>query len=207
MEIKGNTYYFSKIEKNLIKKLIDKKYGKISTTIDYDTTYGDFDTGLEADVYNTTRNIISGSTLERLVGLTGKESAGARKSTLETVIKYIDFKDIKQLIRHLEYSLQHSDSQLQELDFNSVFKNHLINIELSNNKALITRYLNANKFEILHSNNSKILKGDEVELLQLEVGEELICRNVIRIENKKIFLLGKYSSGDNNKVINISFSK
>lgn len=207
MEIKRNTFYFTKIEKNRIKKLIDSKYGKISTPIDYDTTGGDFDIGIEGDFYIKTGEMISGSTLERLVGLTGKENSGVRKGTINTVIKYLDFKGFRQLERYLEHSIQHPCSNLKEFDFNTVFKNHLIKIEFGANKALKTRYLNANKFEVLQSINSKILEGDKIELLQLEVSEELICKNVFRNLNKKTVELGKYKSGENNKVVNISFTK
>ena len=103
MEIKGNTYYFTSAEKNKIKKLIDKKYGKNSSPIDYESTSGDNDIGLEAEIYKTTGEMLSGSTLERLVGLQCKENSGVRKSTIKTVIKYLDFQDSRQFIKHIEY--------------------------------------------------------------------------------------------------------
>lgn len=205
MEIKGNTYHFTPAEKRLIKKLIDKKYGKVSTPVDYGTNIND--TGLEADFYNLTGEMVSGSTLERFVGLTGNEKSGFRKKIVEIVIKYLDFNGITQFNKQLEYSLLHPISKTRFFDLNMVFKMHLINIKLENNKTLITRYLNVNKFEIVESYNSKLLIGDIIELNNLEVNEELVCNNVFRIINNKSTEMGRYKSGDNNKVSNISFSK
>lgn len=206
MEIKGNTYYFSKTEKNKIKKLIDKKFGKISTTKDYRKIYDDYDPALVAAIHQVSEKI-SGSSLERLAGLTGSENKGVRKSTLEIVVRYLDFQNIEQFLKHLEYSLLHPDSSNQTFNFNSVFKNHLIEIKFGDNKVLTSRFFSVNKFEILNSSNSKIIAGDIVELSQLEVGEELICRNISRVKNRRTVILGTYNSGQNNKVSQISFVK
>lgn len=207
MEIKSNTYHFTLSEKKKIKKLIDKKYGKISTPIDYETTSGDFDIGLEEDIFKYTRERISGSTLERLVGLTGKEKTGSREITVEIVSKYLGFHNLKQFCKQIEYSISHPEPSSGNLNFKSVFKQHLINIQFGIDKAITTRYLNTNRLEILSSINNKFLKGDSIELSTLEIDEELICTSVSRFVKNEIIQLGSYKSGDNNKITSISLSK
>ena len=207
MEIKGNTYYFTKPEKNKIKKLIDSKFGKISTPIDYDTTGGHYDLGIEADIYLKTGEKISGSTFERLVGLTGDSKIGVRKSTLEILIKYIDFKDFKQLSRYLEYSINYYNKSEKEIQLDNLYKRHIIKIEYGVNKFIKIRFIASNEFEVIDSRNTKIERSDKLVIVKLEVEEEIICDNVLRKRNKKMISLGGYKSGENNKVSNISFSK
>lgn len=207
MEIKGNTYYFTYKEKSKIKKLIDERYGKITTVIDYETTYGDYDVGVEGEIYSKTGKRISGSTIERLVGLTGDENTGVRNKTLEIICKYLEFNDINQLIAQVEYTLKHPVPKIEKLVYKEVFINHIVKIEFGSNKIINVRYLNNNIFEIVDSINSKLIKGDKINISILEVGEALICKELIRIEKNKTRNLGKYSSGENNHVTSISFSK
>ena len=207
MQVKANTYYFSKAEKKQIKKLVDKKYGKISTPIDYDSSYGEEDMGMKDEIYRLTGKLISGSTLERLVGLTGNENAGVRLSTVEAVSDYLGFSNARQFAKHLERAASYPGPRVKKIDLMGLFKKHVINIGFGLEKYISIRNLSADKFEVLESRDTKIRTGDQIVLLQMEIGDELICSDIIRRTNNRSTSLGRYRSGFINPISTISFHK
>lgn len=95
---KGNTYYFTPQEKKIIKNLLDKKYGKISSPSDFDSTGGDYDTGVEGHVKACTGKQVSGLTLERVVGLRENEYKGVSITTLQMVAEYLNFDSYERML-------------------------------------------------------------------------------------------------------------
>lgn len=203
MEKTGNSVQLNNSEKRILKKLIDRKYGKLTTSIDFESTGGLHDYGIEADIYIRIGKTLSGSTIERIVGLT-KDQRNIRISSLEILSEYLDFKSADNLLQYIE---RNSIKKQSEVSFSlgSFIKSHIIKIIFGENKEISIRYLEANKFEVVLSRNSKLLKGDNIEISQLEIGEEIICKNVNRL--KEINNPGPYRSGDNNSVNAIILGK
>ena len=208
MEKTSRSYVFDLQERKIIKQLIDKQYGKISTSIDYKSE-GDYDYGLEAKILAKTQKRISGSTLERLVGLLPKEiNRGISFSKLDTVSNYLEYSNIAQLVNRIIIIKENPSKEIRKFKPANIFKIHITKIKLENNKELSLRYLPAIKsFEVIKSKNLKILTYDIIEISLLEIGHNLECNNVERIIDNSKKKLGLYTSGYNNKVIEISFTK
>ena len=208
MEKTSRSYVFDLKERKIIKQLIDKKYGKISTSIDY-VSEGDYDFGLEAEILLKTKERISGSTLERLVGILPKEiTRGISFSKFNIISNYLEFKNTNQFIKRIEYLKENPNKKKRKFQLADIFKIHITKIKLENNKELFLRYLPAIKsFEVIKAKNIKFFAHDIVELSLLEIGEEFRCKNTERIINNSKKKLGQYKSGYNNKVIDITFAK
>lgn len=206
MEKTGNSVKLNNSEKKVLKKLIDRKYGKVTTSIDFESTGGFKEIGIEADIFTRTGKMLSGSTIERIVGLT-RDQRNIRITSLEILSEYLDFKSIDQLISYLENNSFKTQSERANFDLIIFMKSHIIKIVFGDNKEISIRYLETNKFEVVFSKNSKLIKGDCIEVNQLELEEELVCRSVHQIKDKKIINLGPYKSGENNKVKSIIFWK
>ena len=203
MEIKGSLYKLNKQERKFLKTLIDEKYGKISTPIDYEST-GEYAEGLEYKILQSTGKRISGSTLERLVGLR-PEDRSIRKSTLLIVSKYLRYSSLEALIRKLK--LSDNSNTAKTFEVSEIFKIHLINIEYGKNKAISIRFLADKSFEVVKSRNSKLITKDIIIIDKLEVDYIFECNSVKRMVNAKETELGSYSSNYYNKVSIISFYK
>jgi hypothetical protein len=204
MEKAGNSVQLNNSEKETLKKLIDRKYGKLTTSIDFESTGGLHDYGMEADIYIRIGKTLSGSTIERIVGLT-KDQRNIRISSLEILSEYLDFKSADHLLHYIERNSSKKQSEVFSFSLGSFIKSHIIQIIFGENKEISIRYLEENKFEVVLSRNSKLLKGDSIELSQLEIGEELIYKNIrwLKVINNP----GPYRSGDNNRVNAIILGK
>lgn len=204
MEKKGNTYYFTPVEKRILKSMVDKRYGKETTPTDYDSTGGDYDMGIEGDIKDKTGENVSGSTIERLVGLREKEMKGVSPSTLKIVAEYLGFDGYDRLLNYIEYSLVHKTGNALNFDIADVFRQHSIRLSFNEEMVLLLRYHNESSFEVISSLNMKLKVGDKLEISQLNAGEEMICTRIIRQHKKnKSISLGKYKTGANNPVRSI----
>jgi hypothetical protein len=206
MEKTGNAVQLNNSEKKILKKLIDKKYGKMTTSIDFESTGGLHDYGIEADIFIRIGKSLSGSTIERIVGLT-RDQRNIRISSLEILSDYLDFKSVNQLLSYIESNSLKTQSERAAFDLSTFIKSHIIKIVFGDNKEISIRHLETNKFEVVLSKNSKLIKGDSIEINQLELGEELVFGNIRRIKDKKNNNLGPYKSGENNKVNAIILGK
>ena len=206
MEKKGNSFIFNKSERSHIKKLIDKRYGISTSPKDYEPFNEENTSGIERDILDKTKKILSGATVERLVGLT-KENRSVRPYTLEIIAEYLQFKNTSEFINHIKTYSNHVNSYSVPFSFEQLIKSHTLIISFGIKKQIQINLLEENKFEILNSQNSRLIKGDIIILSQLSVNDEFICENVIRNENGVIVSFGQYKSGNNNRVISISLSQ
>ncbi len=188
--------------------MIDKKYGKETTPADYDTTGGDYDMGIEGHVKDHTGKNISGSTLERLVGLREKENKGVSVSTLKIVPEYLGFSSYDKLLNYMEFHSASKTESTIRFDIADILRQHSMRISFNEDMFLVIRYQNENIFEVLSSDNMKLHRGDKLEVLQLHSGEELVCARVTRQNKKrKSISLGKYKSGTSNPIQSIELIK
>ncbi|NLD49195.1 MAG: hypothetical protein GX660_18700 [Clostridiaceae bacterium] len=206
MNKKGNTFYFTLPEKRTIKSLIDKKYGHETTPSHYDSKgYNDY--VVENDIEKCTGKHLSGSTLERLVGLRENENNGVSIPTLIIVAEYLNFDNYERFLKFLEhYSGFRTKSSIQ-FEIADIVRHYSIQVIFPGNKSICLKYLNENKFEVITSINSKLQTGDKLEVTQLHMEEELICAKVKRKSNNKNKSLGQYKSGDKNPIKSIELIK
>ena len=203
MEITGSLYKLSKQERQSLKTLIDEKYGKISTPIDYKST-GEYAEGLEYEILQSTGKRISGSTLERLVGLR-TEAGAVRKPTLLIISKYLRYSSLDALIRKLKNG--GNSITVKKFEVSDIFKRHITNIRYGNNKEVSVRFLSDIYFEVVESKNTKFVPKDIIVIDKLEVNHNLECSSVKRIINGETIELGAYSSSFHNNVNTVMFYK
>ena len=205
MEKKANSYILSSNEKAILKILIDKRYGKITTPGDYESL-GDYETGVEADVFTSTGDTISGSTLERLVGLR-EESRGVRKTTLEIIAKYLGRQSLDHLISTIANYARSGLKEAKQFSCLDIFKKHVLIIKYGEDKVVHLKYKIDNEFKIINSINGIFKKGDIVIIEQLEIKSELKFSSSRRTINRNKTNLGAYHSGSMNLVNQILFSE
>ena len=121
--------------------------------------------------------------------------------------KYLDFKTTLHLINHIIIQSKLVNSDAEQFNLDTFIKSHTLIISLGKDKEIVMRLLEENKFEILHSKNSKLIKYDRFEVTQFDTDEEFICKSIFRKQNNEICNLGLYKSGDNNRIKSISISK
>jgi len=63
MEKIGNSVKLNNSEKKVLKKPIDRKYGKVTTAIDFESTGGFSDFGIEASIFTRIGKMLNGSRL------------------------------------------------------------------------------------------------------------------------------------------------
>jgi hypothetical protein len=206
MNIKGNTHYFTPKQKITIKNLLDKKYGKITSPTDFDST-GDYDTGVEGHVKACTGKQISGSTLERLVGLRENEKKGVSKTTLQIIAEYLNFDSYERMLAFVQQQSAFGSKHKEQFNITQIFKQHAMRVEMPSDKLLDIKHLNENQFEVIFSKNLKLLNGDIVEIAQININDELICNKVKRNCGKRVASLGQYRSGSNNHILSLELIK
>ena len=204
MEKKASSYKLSSSEKAILKKLIDKRYGKITTPVDYESL-GTYETGVEADIFTSTGDTISGSTLERLVGLR-EESRGVRKATLEIISKYLGRHSLDHLISTIANISRNGLKETVWFSYSDIFKKHILIVNYGEDKVLQLKYSIDNKFQIIKSLNGIFRKGDLVIIEQLEIKAELKFSSSLRTVNRIKVNIGAYHSGSMNLVSQILFS-
>jgi hypothetical protein len=204
---KGNTYLFTPKEKKTLKYLLDKKYGKVTSPTDFDSTGGDYDTGVEGHVKACTGKQVSGSTLERLVGLRENENKGVLKSTLQIVAEYLNFDSYERMLVFVQQQSTSREKPKKQFNITHIIKQHVIRVQMPSDKLLDIKHLNENQFEVIFSKNLKLLTGDTIEIAQLNINDELICDKVKRNHGKKITSLGQYRSGSQNHILSLELIK
>lgn len=189
-----------------MKALIDNKYGKITTSIDYDSTGGLHDHGIEGDVYKQTGEMISGSTLERLAGLT-RDQRKANMQTVGTVARYLDFSSAGALLEYINRQVITRKHIGNRFSISDMLKEHLLVIRFGENKLIELRHLAENRFEVVRSENSRLQLKSIMELRELECGYQFLAVIMRRNTKSQGNTPDWYSSGLKNKVREISFIK
>lgn len=199
----ANSILFSDSERRILKSLIDRKYGKSTSSVDYESTGGLHDRGIEGDIFLKTGEVISGSTLERLVGLT-REKRKANTQTLEKVAKYLDFSSAKGLLDFMERHAGTGRNTDKKFEISDLLRKNHLRLKIGEGKAIVISHLAENVFELVESSKSILRKRDRIYLGELELGRELRILEVKRPENGKLVSMGSYTSGSNNHISEIA---
>lgn len=115
-----------------------------------------------------------------------------RRSTLDIIARYLDFKDWDTLI--LENSNNFSSSFEDDRDEYLAYYMRLgqeIVITYPPNRELLLEYLGDNQFRVIMSKNSKLLRGDLLIFTQIIRHYPLLISQVIRDGQN----LGSYTAG------------
>lgn len=202
-------------DKEQIKKIFDQRLAsidqhfkaRVTTSVDFDddAAYPGFALQKFREVTGAS---ISGSTLERLLGLQGGASKPHR-GTIEPLLKFLDFDSPEELFRYLKKQRKFA-KKIIEIPFsiNAIFEGHYLKIYFeSSNIITIKHYMNSS-FIVISSVNSKFHKNDLIKISALSIGGELICNDVKRRADANQYIeLGGYRSGSNNCVTRIHIVK
>lgn len=202
MLVSKNYILFDDKQRKALKSLIDKKYGKITTTIDYESTSNIYDLGIEGTIYKETGERISGSTVERIVGLTS-ENRKTNIQSIKVIAKYLGFADYEVLLNFLEKSGFDTLSEKRSFDPLIFLRNNSLEIRFKSGNQILIQMLENNMFVVKNQVGTKLHTGDKIEINTLKVNEEFILNYVLRNKNKEIINLGLYKTGYFNPVVEI----
>lgn len=137
-----------------LKTLVEQKYGRqLSTTNDFDNF-----SNMLKKMYPSS---ISSSTLKRIWGYVG-DAHKTRKYTLDILAEYLGYKNFDHFVMWLKKSARYNSSFFNALQIhsNELKKGQCLQIGWCPNRLLTLQYLGNSEFEIIRSENSKLLKGD-----------------------------------------------
>lgn len=138
-----------------LKFLIEQEYGKtLNTTTDFEE--------FSIFLHKRTSKNISASTLKRLYGYVNDDHK-PRIATLDTLAEYIGYNNFKDFTLWLKNSTQYNSSffMAEQLISNELKEGSEVCIGWKPNRTLWLRYLGESTYEVMASENSKLLPGDK----------------------------------------------
>lgn len=154
--------------------LVQKKYGRrIATTTDFES--------LSVVIEHETGEILSSSTLKRLWGYVSSHPT-PRKETLDILCRYIGYRDFKTFCEDL---LTNDTFSSNFLTVEAVYCSDLkpdaeVLIGWNPNRLVKLKYLGDSIFEVVSSQNSKLLEGDRFERPYFISGHPLFLPRILR---------------------------
>lgn len=162
--------------KKLLCKKIEDRYGRpIETTEDFKC--------LSEDIMNVTKERLSISTLKRAFGRVAS-SERRRSSTLDILAQYVGFRDWQDYLFILKSSIgEESDFKtVNAIAIDRLTLGEQLKISWLPNREIIIEYLGEKKFIIRNAVNTKLLKGDTIEIELLAPGEPMFISSITRNE-------------------------
>lgn len=137
-----------------LKSLVEQKYGKLLATT---TDFEEFTLHLE----KATGKTVSASTLKRMYGYVG-DSHKPRVNTLDVLAEYLGHKNYMEYVKWLKTSVKYNSSYFKasQLISTELKVGAKISIGWSPNRMLKLKYLGNSLYEIIKSENSKLIIGD-----------------------------------------------
>lgn len=151
-----------------LKLLVEEKYGRgLNTTTDFEM----FSVHLKKKYGKT----MSSSTLKRIYGYVGDEHK-PRIVTLDILAQFVGFASYKDFVFHLKSSTKYNSSffmadQLTSAELSAGME---IVVGWSPNRMLTLRYCGNSAFEVVASENSKLLPGDRFTTGCFIMGQPLL---------------------------------
>lgn len=128
---------------------------------------------------------IGETTVKRMLGLVGENSPEKRRtphvSTMDVLSKWLGYDCYKSLLK--EIGEEDSSSEFTSLECIHVAdldEGTQIKIKYQPARVIVMTYLGGGEFIINDSKNSKLMKGDRIQLTHLVLGHELLIREIIR---------------------------
>ena len=157
---------------DVVIKLLNQKAG-----CDVTTAYGA--TFLRNDIESATGENLSANTIKRLVGNLPYNSS-PREITLEIIAKYLGYESWQLLSNYINQKISEFNSGNIFYELDKMPPDQTIKIEWEPDRKIIIRHKSGDKYEVISSENSKLLKGDFLYLSQISVGFPFMVRKVIR---------------------------
>ncbi len=167
----------------IIKELIERKLGK---EIRYSS---DFE-HLSFDIEKHTKQRVGVNTMKRLFGeLEGIKEP--RLYTLDTVARYLDFKNWDEMLESLDEKGNSDFSTIEEIEMGNLNTGNQIRFQYSPDREVLIEYIEKNLFKVIESLNSKLKINDIIEIDHFVLKYPLMVNNVIR----NGISLGKFTAG------------
>ena len=161
---------------SLIKK-VEEKYGrKVNTSTEFEA--------LSVTIERETGDYVSASTLKRLWGYVTLQPS-PRIATLDVLARYTgssSFADFRQQLK-TDPSFESSFFTTRFVVTDELAEGDLVTLGWSPNRLVRLKYLGSSKFQVISSENSKLLAGDEFSASQFMLGYPLFVDRIYRAGN------------------------
>ena len=161
-------------ELNYLLVQVEKRYGRrIATSTDFEA--------LSVFIEHETGELISASTLKRLWGYVSSHPT-PRKDTLDILCRFIGYRDFRVFCDSLKSTAAFASNFLTDnvICSDELTEGTKVIIGWNPNRIVTLKYLGDSTFEVLSSENSKLLPGDRFEVLHLMKGYPLFIPRILR---------------------------
>lgn len=137
-----------------LKLLVEEKYGKqLTATCDFDE--------LSIELERCLCNSLSSSTLKRIWGYVNDKHK-TRRNSYDILSQYLGHKDFDAFLKYLKTSTRYNSSFFNAIQIhsNELQEGQHLLVGWSPNRLLTLEYLGDSEYEIVKSENSKLLAGD-----------------------------------------------
>lgn len=134
---------------------------------------------LSLDIESRTSVHIGATTLKRLLGFASDERT-PHASTLDAIARYLDFAHWEELSRVADKGNSGFNTLSDELRAVDLLADDVVEITYLPDRLVVLRYLGDGHFVVEESQNSKLLLGDEAEILHFVLHHPLLITNVWR---------------------------
>ena len=161
-------------ELNYLLTQVEKRYGRrIATSTDFEA--------LSVFIEHETGELLSASTLKRLWGYVTSRPT-PRKDTLDILCRFIGYRDFRVFCDNLKTTDAFAS---QFFTGETVYSSDLaqgaqLTIGWNPNRLVTLKHLGGGTFEVLSSENSKLLPGDRFEVSHLMKGYPLFIPRILR---------------------------
>ena len=161
-------------ELNYLLVQVEKQYGRrVATSTDFEA--------LSVDIERLVHEFLSASTLKRLWGYVTSHPV-PRKDTLDILCRYIGYRDFRLFCESLKTTEAFASRFLTD---KTIYSHDLpagarLTIGWNPNRLVVLSYLGGGAFEVVSSEQSKLLPGDRFELAHLMKGHPLFIPRILR---------------------------
>lgn len=145
---------------------------------------------LSLDIESKTGVRIGATTLKRLVGFAQDERT-PHTSTLDAIARYLGYAHWDELSKIEDNGNSDFETPDDEVRSADLQPEACVEITYLPDRRLILEYLGNNRYQVTTSENSKLQKGDEVEILNFVLHHPLLVVNVWRDGES----LGQFTAG------------
>ena len=145
---------------------------------------------LSLDIESKTGIRIGATTLKRLIGFAEDERT-PHASTLDAIARYLGFAHWEELSQIEDKGNSDFDTTDQEVRSADLQTDAVVEVTYLPDRKVRMKYQGNNRYQIIESLNSKLLVGDEVEILNFVLHHPLVVLNVWRSGQS----LGQFTAG------------
>ena len=161
-------------ELNYLLSLVEKHYGRrVATSTDFES--------LSVFIEHETGELLSASTLKRLWGYVTSRPT-PRKDTLDILCRFIGYRDFRVFCDSLKSTEAFASNFLSEktVYVSDLAPDVIVTLGWNPNRLVTIKHLCGGTFEVLSSENSKLLPGDRFEVSHLMKGYPLFIPRILR---------------------------